>query len=206
MIQAKPITQAQDNRPFGKTAIWLTVLLSIFMLNFATFVHAHDADHKRVISQWRSEGLKFSLNENTDLVQGAMQGTFIVKDDRGMAHYMHAAQMTCPFWVQINKNGKDQLQGVCELVNEKGDTAKARIFSTGDKENFTGIWAFTSGTGNLKGIQGGGPLNIRVDLINENVTHGQPEYVATGVKASGYLNISELRDNVVNQDRFPEVQ
>jgi len=206
MIQAKGNTRSKSNRPFGKTVVWLTVLMSVFMLNIAGAAQAHDADHKRVISKWRSDGLMFSLNENTDFVQGAMKGTFIVQDNRGVAHYMHAAQMTCPFWVRIDKDGQDELQGVCHLTNEKGDTADAKFFSTGDRENFTGIWTFTSGTGNLKGIQGGGPLNLRVDLIKEQITNGQPEYFATNVEASGYLNIRELRDNVVDNDRFPEVQ
>lgn len=205
MNRTRQNTQKTSTRSPWNAAMWLTVLMSIFMLNAGT-AQAHDADYKRVISQWRSEGLMVKLNENIDFVQGIMRGTFVVQDNRGAGHYMHASQMTCPFWVRIDNKGQDELQGVCKLVNEKGDTADAQFFSTGGQENFTGIWAFTSGTGSLTGIQGGGPLNLRVDLIRKQVVNGQSEYFATDVQASGYLSITELRDNVVDNDRFPEVQ
>lgn len=195
--------KTQSGRKSGVGALLMTAL---FIIGLTSSVNAHDADHKKVITKWNSEGQISQLNGQEDIYQGVMKGTFIVKDNRGVSHYMHSAQMSCPFWVRINSNGQDQLQGACHLVNEKGDTAQADIFCTGNKENCTGIWSFTSGSGNLAGIRGGGPLKIRVDLLKKEKAGEPTDFVTQNMKASGYLYINELQDNVVNRDRFPIVQ
>ncbi len=185
----------------------VTGIAGMLAFNAAGHAFADDADTKRALSSWRSEGKVFSLNRHQQFYSGLMKGTFFVKDSTQKTHYMHAVRMDCPFSVQINSKGDDEMQGACQLTDQTGNTTKAKISCSGPKENCQGKLTFISGTGNLKGIEGGGSMKIRVDLIQVASTEAASQSFGKDMQASGYLIISDLHDNVTaDQDGAPVVR
>ncbi|GJL78457.1 MAG: hypothetical protein NPINA01_14460 [Nitrospinaceae bacterium] len=206
MNPVKPEFKNENPSHRKKQRFWIAFLIGILALNLTGFAQADDADEKRVLSSWRSDGTVYSMSKNMDFYTGVMKGTFFVKDHTGKTHFTHATRLTCPFSVQINKGGKDELQGMCQLVNQRGDRANARISCTGEKENCNGDWKFTAGSGALKGIKGGGKLKIRVDLIKEDSSDKSNLGFGNEMGASGYLIINDLHDNVDSSQEIPKVQ
>ena len=202
MNHLTPATKQRTLPSPRKPSAWLALLTGILILNFSGLAQADNLDSKKVRSSWRAEGQVYSMNTKSEFYSGLMKGTFFVKDHTGKTHYMHSTQMTCPFSVFINKGGKDELQGMCQLANSNGDQANAKIFCIGEKENCLGTWSFTSGTGNLRGIKGGGKMKIRVDLVKKDSTG----YFGNKMGASGYLVINDLHDNVDSTKETPRVR
>lgn len=196
----------KDKRMSGRFSVFAGLLTALLVFNSLGLTQAADVDHKEAISSWRSEGQVYSLSKNQAFYMGLMKGTFFVKDATPKTHYMHAARMDCPFSVRINHSGKDVMQGVCQFIDQKGNTANATIACTGPKEDCEGKLTFTSGTGNFKGINGGGLMKIRVDLLHEEVTGNLPQSFGNNMEAHGYLVIRDLQDNVTDQGGYPIVQ
>lgn len=186
--------------------LWGGVLIGLLVLNPLGLAYADNADQKGAISSWRSEGQVYSMNNDLDFYIGLMKGTFFVKDHTQKTHYMHAVRMDCPFSVHINQKGNDEMQGACQLTDQKGNKAIAKISCTGPKENCQGNLTFVSGTGSFKGIKGGGSMKIRVDLIKMESEEKSVASFGKVMDASGYLIISDLQDNVTDEGGHPKVR
>ncbi len=202
MTHLTPVAKQKTLPSKRKQSVWIALLTGILILNFSGFAQADNLDGKSVISSWRSEGQVYPMSPTSDFYFGLMKGTFHVKDHTGKTHHMHSSRMTCPFSVNINKDGKDELQGMCQLSGTNVGHANAKISCTGEKENCLGTWTFTSGTGNFKGIKGEGKMKIRVDLVKKDSTG----YFGNKMGASGYLVINDLHDNVDSTKETPKVR
>ncbi len=189
---------------FYKQSFWMALLTGLLILNFSGPAQADDADDKRAIASWRAEGNVYPVGKGQEFYSGVMKGTFFVKDHTNKTHYMHAARMDCPFAVHINQAGNDVMQGTCQLTDQIGNKANAKISCEGHKENCQGKLTFTSGTGNFEGIQGGGAIKVRVDLVQDSTQNSDSSY-GKNRTASGYLIINNLQDNVKDQDGHPVV-
>ena len=206
MSYPNPTCIKKDKKISDRFSVFVGLLTGLLVFNALGLAQAADGDHKEAISSWRSEGQIYSLSKNQAFYMGLMKGTFFVKDVTPKTHYMHAARMDCPFSVHIDDSGKDVMQGVCQFIDQKGNTANAAIACTGPKEDCKGKLTFTSGTGNFKGINGGGLIKIRVDLLHEDVTGNLPQSFGNNMKAHGYLVIRDLQNNVTNEDGYPVVR
>lgn len=206
MKYSTPSFKKADPRTVSHFRLLWGILIGLLALNTVGLAQADDADQKGAISSWRSEGQVYPLNEYMDFYAGLMKGTFFVKDHTQKSHYMHAVRMDCPFSVHINHRGNDEMQGACQLTDQKGNKAIAKISCTGPKENCQGNLTFVSGTGDLKGIKGGGAMKIRVDLIKEESEEKTFHTFGGNMDASGYLIISDLQDNVSDEGGHPKVR
>lgn len=196
----------KDKKNRGRFSVFVGLLTGLLVFNALGLPHAAAVDHKEAISKWHSEGQVYSLSKDKTFYMGLMKGTFFVKGSTSKTDYMHAARMECPFSVRINHGGKDVMQGACQFIDQKGNTANATIACTGSKDNCEGKLLLTSGTGSFKGITGGGLVKIRVDLLNENVTGNLPQSFGNNMEAHGYLVIRDLQDNVTDQGGYPIVR